>query len=675
MASHDESAPPVPPPNMMYDEGAVPEPRHPLLIAAVAVLATALVLVCLGWTLDVPRRFGIALYTEQCLATVIGLALAAAFLSVSRKGKPQARLDWPDIVCAVLGLASGLWIAVEFPRLTLEVSYRTAEVLTLAGLLILLVCEALRRTTGWGLLGTVLGFFAYALVAEYMPVELRGKPLILEGLISYLAFDPSAMLGQSVEIGVTIIIMFLWMGEVLLRAGGGDFFLDLATAGFGRRRGGPAKMCVIGSAMFGMISGSAVSSVASIGVLTIPLMKRTGYSAKDAAAIESVGATAGQLDPPVMGAAAFLMAEFLEIPYIEVAIAATLPAILYYWGLYCQVDLIAGKQGLKGLSGPLPEVWGVLKDGWHLVLPIGLLLFMMFEWDSDPQVAAIGATVAMLVVGMLRGYRGKRLRLYDVLDSIIATGRSTIDLFMILAASGFVIGVLNATGLAFALTLFLVGIAGKSIFVLLLLAALIGLILGMGMPTTAVYILLATLVAPSLVEAGVMKLAAHMFMLYFGMLSVITPPVAVAAFAAANIAKAGPMEVGWAACRIGWTKFILPFMFVLSPTLLMHGSALKIVVDFISAVIGIYFVTMAITGYYRRPVGWFQRTVLAVSGLLAIVPDFEWGNVPIFYISLAGVAAGVLVVGYEYFVTQRERYQSADDGVALPAIERLDDAR
>jgi TRAP transporter 4TM/12TM fusion protein len=637
----------------MAEEEAV-EPAHPVLKSIVAVLCGLLVVVCLLWTLDAPLYLGVALYGEQFLAFVLGLALCAAYLSLSWRRRPHARINWLDVIVAIIGLAAGTWIAVEYPRLALEVSFRTPEILTLAGIIIVLVVEALRRTTGWTLLCIVLLFFAYALFAEHMPTELQGKPFQLKGLASYLAFDPSAVLGTPLQIGATVVIMFLWMGEVLMRCGGGDFFMDVCVALFGRSRGGPAKICTVSSAMFGIISGSAVSNVVSSGILTIPMMRRTGYSARDAGAIEAVSSTGGQLMPPVMGASAFLMAEFIEVPYAEVAIAAAVPALLFYWGLYCQVDLVAGKLNLKRLTENVPAFFKVMKEGWHLLVPIAVLLVMMFQFGTDAEVAAIWAAVSMFIVGAVRPYRGQRIRARDILGSMAATGRSSIDLFMTLAAAGFVIGILNSTGLAFALTLYLVGIAGQNILVLLVLAAFVSLILGMGMPTTAVYVLCATLVAPSLIEAGVMKMAAHMFILYFGMLSMITPPVALAAFAAANISKAGPMETGWACCRIGWSTFIIPFLFVASPALLLFGSPERIVMDFVTAWVGIHFVSAAMIGHYRRDLSPVLRVVLLVCGVAAIVPDITIAGTEMLFFSWAGVLVGGAVYLNEYLATRRE---------------------
>jgi TRAP transporter 4TM/12TM fusion protein len=402
-----------------------------------------------------------------------------------------------------------------------------------------------------------------------------------------------------------------------------------------------------------MISGSAVSNVASIGPLTIPMMIRTGYPRPVAGAIEAVGSTGGQLMPPVMGAAAFLMAEFIETPYATIALAAAIPSALYYFGLYTQVDLIAGKGKFERLNEVIPQTWAVMREGWHFLIPFAVLLFTMFYWEEDPEVAAIASALVMFVVGMLRSYKGKRLTIGDLFGTLASTGRSTTDLFVTLAAAGFVIGVLNATGLSFALTLLLVKIAGANLFLLLILGGTIGIILGMGMPTTAVYILLATLIAPSIVETGVPKLAAHMFVLYFGMLSMITPPVALAAYAAANISKAGVMETGWAACRIGWVKFVLPFMFVLSPTLLMIGTPAAIVYDSATAFIGVYYVTAGIVGFFQRDLGPSMRVALFLAGAAAIIPDSAIGLWVPGLLSGLGVLIGGVLLAVEYLNNRR----------------------
>jgi TRAP transporter 4TM/12TM fusion protein len=631
------------------------EPAHPLLRGAAAVLSGLLTAICIGWALDIPSYLGVAFYTEQLLSLVLGLALATVYYTVSWRGYAhRGTFPWLDVVLGTIALAAGAWVSVEYQRLLNDVTYYTPEIVGLSIILVPLVLEAVRRCTGWALLLIVIVFIGYALLAQYAPMAIRGKPSAFFPLITYLAFDTNAMLGSPLRVGAEVVALFLWMGDMLIRAGGGEFFLDLARALLGHRRGGTAKICVVGSALFGMISGSAVSNVASIGPLTIPMMIRTGYSPRVGGAIEAVGSTGGQLMPPVMGAAAFLMAEFLEMPYAEVAVAATIPAVLYYLALYWQVDLMAAKGRIAPLTEELPRAREVLREGWHFILPLAALIFTLFTWESSPNLAAIVAAAAIFVVGMLRGYRGRRLKLTDFLRTLSTSGRATSDLLMTLAAAGFVIGVLNASGLGFALTLWLISLAHGSLWVLLVITALVSLVLGMGMPTSAVYVLLAVLAAPSLVQAGVVKIAAHLFILYFGMLSMITPPVALAAFAAANISKAGPMETGWTSVRIGWAMFVLPFMFVLSPTLLMQGPLGSVIFDSITATIGIYLTICGMLGYFQRPLSVPQRVVLCIAGLAAIVPDSHFGLVFPGFLSLSGIAVGGIVLLLGHLVARRQ---------------------
>jgi TRAP transporter 4TM/12TM fusion protein len=639
---------------LAHAEGeSVRAPANVIHKQLVTVIGAALTLLCLGWVGQVPYYLGKAYYQEQFLALVLGLAIALVYNALNRHSNPHPKLSPIDMALGFLGLGAAIWIAYRWDILLQDVSYRTPETLVLSGIMLVLVLEGLRRATGWGLLSVVAGFFLYATVAHLMPVMLRGKPQNPEALLVYLAFDPSALYGTPLVVGSTIVIMFIWLGDLLIRSGGGEFFKDIAVATMGRRRAGPAKICVVGSALFGTISGSAVSNVVSVGVFTIPMMKRTGYTARDAGAIEAVGSTGGQLMPPVMGAAAFLMAEFIEVPYVEVAIAAAVPAVLYYLALYLQVDLMAGKGRMARLTDAIPLVSEVMRDGWHFLIPFAVLLFTMFFWEKSPEISAISSSLAMFIVGMARPYRGHRLSFGDLFGSLASTGRSTTDLFMTLAAAGFVIGVLNATGLSFALTLILVKLADANLFLLLIAAGGIGIVLGMGMPTTAVYILLATLMAPSIVETGVSKMAAHMFVLYFGMLSMITPPVALAAFAAANISKAGVMETGWAAVKIGWAKFVLPFMFVLSPTLLTMGKPTAVIYDSVTALIGVYYVTIGIVGYFQRDAGPIMRAVMIITGSAAILPDSSIGLVMPGFVSATGILIGGAVLAFEYFNHRR----------------------
>ncbi|MGD9715196.1 MAG: TRAP transporter permease, partial [Thermomicrobiales bacterium] len=457
-------------------------------------------------------------------------------------------------------------------------------------------------------------------------------------------------------VGATVVVIFIWMGQLLFTAGGGQFFTDIAMAAMGKRRGGPAKIAVIASALFGSISGSAVSNVASTGIITIPMMKRSGYSARDAGAIEAVASTGGQLMPPIMGAAAFLMAELLELPYRDIMLAAVVPAFLYYFAVFIQTDLVAAREHITTANEELPVASKVFRMGWYFLIPFAILLTALFAWNEDAELAAIYACLSIIVLGMIFSYGGKRLRPLDVIWSFADTGKIMIELFMILGAAGFVIGVLNLTGLGFTLTLVLVQIGAGNLYVLLGIAAIVCIILGMGMPTSGVYILLATLVAPAISQAGADKLAAHMFILYFGMMSMITPPVALASFAASTISGAGPISTGFQAMRFGWVAYVIPFMFVLSPTLIMKGPPVEIAMNIATASFGVYLISVAFAGYFVRTLPLGLRSLLLLAGLMTIFPDSAIGARNM--IDAAGAVLGLLILGREY-LTFRRRPQPA----------------
>ncbi len=337
----------------------------------------------------------------------------------------------------------------------------------------------------------------------------------------------------------------------------------------------PAKIAVVGSGLFGMISGSAVSNVLAVGIITIPTMIRSGFTPHRAAAIESVGSTGGQLMPPVMGASAFIMAEFLQVPYGTVCIAAAIPALLYYACLFFHVDLEAAKQKIGAARiDDAPRIGEVFRSGWHFLVPIAFLVAALIYpevFRLTPEKVAIVATGLLMAFALVFGYRGRRIGIAEMLMAVIGTGRVSLDIILIGAAAGIMVGVMSISGLAFGMTLQLVALSGDNIFVLLLLIAVLAFLLGIGLPTVSVYILTATLLAPALIKLGVTPMAAHMFVMYNGILSMITPPVAFAAYAAANIARTDGWTTGWMACLVGWSTFVLPFLFVLTPSLLMDA--------------------------------------------------------------------------------------------------------
>jgi TRAP transporter 4TM/12TM fusion protein len=623
----------------------------PMRIVA-ALLAGTLTIVCLLWVIDLPRYLGYAFYREQFLAPVLGLAIAAMFLTVPAGKTRRAGVPWYDVALAALGLGAMLWITVEYQRLLIDLAFRTTEVVALGAIILVLIMEGLRRTTGYALFIVVAVFLVYAMVGHLVPGQFRARPVDLDWMVVYLAFDPSALFGTPLTVGATVVVIFIWMGQLLFKAGGGQFFTDIATALMGRRRGGAAKIAVVASGLFGSISGSAVSNVASTGIITIPMMHRSGYTPRDAGAIESVASTGGQLMPPIMGAAAFLMAEFLELPYRDIMLAALIPAFLYYLAVFIQIDLLAARDKIAVVDDELPRPRDVLREGWHFLVPFIVLLFALFQWHQEAEIAAIYACLSIIVLGMMRSYKGDRLRPRDLLASFSATGSIMIELFMILGAAGFVIGVLNLTGLGFTLTLVLVQVGAGNLYILLVIAGLVCIVLGMGMPTSGVYVLLAALVAPAIAEAGAERISAHMFILYFGMMSMITPPIALACFAASTISGASPMATGFQAMRLGWVAYVIPFMFVLSPTLLMIGDPLHILLNIMTASFGVYIISVVFVGYFVRPLSLPVKAAMLLAGLMSIFPDtaIELGGV----IDATGVVLGLLLLGWEYRSARRE---------------------
>jgi TRAP transporter 4TM/12TM fusion protein len=470
-------------------------------------------------------------------------------------------------------------------------------------------------------LGVLLLFFAYALFGHLVPGRLAGRSLEVLEMFSFLGIDNVAMLGLPLRIISTIVLIFIFLGQLLLRSGGSAFFSDLASALMGRSRGGAAKIGVCASALFGSISGSAVANVASTGVITIPLMRQSGYKRHVSAAIEAVASTGGQIMPPIMGAAAFLMAELLGVSYGEVVLAAILPAILYYFAVFIAADLEAARQGIGQLEeAEIPRLGKVLKGGWYFPIPFAVLIIALFGWNLTPETAGLYAALCTIFLGLFLSYEGTRLRPGDVLEAVKMTGQSSVQIVVIGAVAGIIIGIVEVTGLSFGLTFVLVQLGENSLLLLLFLTAGVCIILGMGMPTTAIYFLLATLAAPPLIQLGVEPMAAHMFVLYFGLMSMITPPVALAAFTAANLAGADPMRTSLAALRFGWPGLVVPFLFVFGPSLLLYGTLLQVSLAAVTAVGGIWMASAGIAGYLAHPLTPVTRTALTAGGLALMVP-------------------------------------------------------
>jgi TRAP transporter 4TM/12TM fusion protein len=615
-------------------------------------LASLITIVALAWAMDLFQTFGVYLYPAQLVVAVLGLAVALAYvhLPADRNARKQ-HTPWYDWLLAVTGLVTALWMSTRYPVLVDLTIDAPREVVILGLTQIVLTLEALRRATGLALPIIVITFVVYAVAGHLIPGSFAAQQTSWDVAAGFLAFDANALPGGPLLIVCNIVISFVFFGNLLRVTGGAEFFSELAQAVMGRYRGGPAKVAVAGSALFGSISGSAVANVAATGVITIPMIRKSGYSAESAAAIEAVSSTGGQLLPPVMGAAAFLMADFLRITYAEVVIAALIPGILYYVSLFIRVDLLAGRDGYAGID---PSEAGRVRDlagGWFFVLPFVALVVALFGFNVYPQTAAIVASVVLVASAAIFSYKGSRPDIAMIADAIRATGFIVYELVLICAGAGIVIGVLANSGLGFTFTnsLFLLG-SGSPIL-LLLLAAAVCIVLGMGLPTLGVYVLLATLVAPGLIEVGIAPIAAHLFVLYYGMMSMITPPVAVAAFTAAGMAGANPMQTAVNSVKTGWLAYVIPFVIVFSPGLIMQGGAMLVLITVTTVVIGIFLVSIAMTGYFLRPVGLIVRVVACLCGLLLCIPinSFPSANI------IVAVAAtlGILLLAFEIVVRNR----------------------
>jgi TRAP transporter 4TM/12TM fusion protein len=567
---------------------------------------------------NLPERIGWLVFNEQYLGLFLALALSATFLLIPPGGwNKSQQVQWYDWLGAVAGLAVGLYVFVEYPQIVNSLGDISIERVVLGCITIVLLAEACRRLVGWPLVVIASCFLFYAVFAYLFPGDFYGRGWSISRIATYLYLDANGIFGQALQVGASIVLVFIIFGEVLYVVGGAEFLSDFSLALMGRFRGGQAKIAIVSSSLFGNISGSAVANVVVDGAFTIPMMKKAGYPPPVAAAVEAVASTGGQIMPPVMGAAAFLIAEYLQIPYAQVALAAFVPAVLYYVALFIQVDLLAARNGIHGLPpAELPRLLPVLKRSASFVLPLTILVVAMFFLNRRPEEAGLLAAAAALVIGFLtpRLHIGWR----EVLKILTNSGRGMLEIAAITGLAGVVIGVLQLTGLGFTLTLTLLNLGQSNALLLLVLTAVVSMILGMGMPTTAVYVLLAVLVAPGLSKLGIAPIAAHLFIFYFGMLSMITPPVCLASYAAASIGKTDPIRTGWEAMRLCAIAYVVPFLFVFSPSLLLIGHWYEVTLSVVTAVIGAILLGVGLVGYLFRPVGIIKRIlfILAAAGLL-----------------------------------------------------------
>ena len=544
------------------------------------------------------------------ISVVIFLIYPAAKGSVRR----VTAFDWLWLALAV---ASGLYILLNWERIALNAGVVNTTDILFGVVAIAVVLESARRSIGPVLAGMGGVFLAYGLLGHLIPGVLGHRAYSVNRIVTFLYTGTEGIYGTAMDVSAKYVALFVLFGALLEAFGGGQLFVDIAYSLTGRMRGGPAKAAVVSSALMGTMSGSAVANVVTTGAFTIPLMKKNGYRAHVAAAVEAVASTGGQIMPPVMGAAAFLMAEMTGISYSEIMIAALIPAFFYFFAIFMMVDLEAAKESI-----PVPEddqikpLGQILRTGGYLIAPLALLVFMIFRGYS--AILAAAYAIALILVTDLIFSRDRRNMPKKLLAAVGKGMKSVVSVASACACSGIVVGIISLTGIGAKFSSLMLSVAGSSIFIALLMTMVASLILGCGLPTTAAYMVLATLAVPALVKMEVPLLAAHLFVLYFGSISTITPPVALSAYAGAALAGANPNTVGFTAFRFGIVAFIVPFMFVYQPSLLMQGSVPAILQTLVTGTLGVIMIAVGVQGYWKAPCLWWERGLGFAAGLLMI---------------------------------------------------------
>lgn len=561
----------------------------------------------------------------QQRAIHLGLAFALVFLiypifqkkDEDKKAEQKGISLFINITLALLSLGVGLYMTVRYLELPLELSAPSSLTLTVGVLVILLTLEVARRMLGLALPIIAIVFLVYAFIGDKLPLMIQHSGYSFERIITQIGLTNQGIFGIPLGVSASYIVLFVIFGAMLERSGAGAMFMDLALALVGRFRGGPAKVSVVASALFGSISGSQVANVVTTGVLTIPLMKRGGYKKDFAGAVEAVASTGGMILPPVMGAVAFLMADFLQISYAQVALAAAIPAILYFVAIFIMVDLRAAKDGLKATEVENKvDLKQLLKTRGHLMLPLLLLVYLLMVMQMPATNAAFWSIVSVPIVCLIRKETWMSVR--QILLALQEGIRLSLMVVAACSSAGIVIGVIDMTGMGLRFSSVLLDLAGGNLLLLCILTMVASIIMGMGLPPVASYLVLAILAAPAMVDMGVPALAAHLFIFYYGTLSAITPPVALASYAAAGIAQSSPMKVSLVSCRLALVAFIVPFMFVYGPALILVGSVSTIIFAAITALIGVYAIGVSLEGYFLTRVNIVNRMILFAGAILLI---------------------------------------------------------
>jgi TRAP transporter 4TM/12TM fusion protein len=580
---------------------------------------------------------------------LIGIFLPISFLVFPARQADQFHVPFYDWILFAVTLVTALYLSSNGSEMVEQGWDLVAptEPTVAAAIICFLSLEAVRRAGGFALFVIVALFFTFPLWTDSAPGFLWGVSKTPVELVRSHAMGFESIIGVPMRVAGNLLIGFLIFGSALVVTGGGDFFMSFASALMGRSRGGPAKVAILSSGFFGSLSGSVISNVVTTGKLTIPTMKRVGYPSVYAGAVESCASTGGALMPPVMGAVAFLMAEFLNVPYATVMIAAVVPAVIFYIALLLQVDGYAAVNGLKGMDeAEIPDLWETFKSGWFYIFSLVALVYMLV-WMRLDLYAPYYAAGILVVCSLIFRKGEQRFNLDTLRELIVDSAKIISNIIAILAGVGMIVGSLAFTGVGGAFSRELLQIAGDNLYLLLGMGAVTSFLLGMGMTVSACYIFLAIILGPALIGAGLDPIASHLFILYWGMLSFITPPVALAAVAAAIIAKADPMAIGVRAMRLGLINFILPFIFVLNPALILRGTWDDIIIMVSTALVAVWLMSAGFEGYLYRIgiIGWSVRIPILIAAGCLLYPDE--------YSKIAGVA---LVIGcYAYGWIQRDK--------------------
>jgi len=524
-----------------------------------------------------------------------------------------------DYLVTLLGMAVTLYVVVFCEEVEVQAGIPTTLQVVFGSVAVICIIEGARRSTGWGLPILTVAFLTYALWGNHFP-RMWGHPgLTVERMVGYLYVTGDGIWSIPLGVSATVLILFMLFGEFLSSAGVGRFFAEFASVLAGRMVGGPAQMAVISSALLGTVTGSSTANVATTGSFTIPLMKSRGYPPHFAAAVEAVASTGGQIMPPVMGAGAFIMAEILGEPYSNIAKAAAVPAVLYFLGVFLCVRFQALKQGLIGKE-KARRVIDVLWEGGHLFIPILVILYYVIAGYS-PFKASYYGIISILIVSWVR--KESRITFKKILTSLEGGGRRVIGIAVVCACAGIVLGVMNMTGLGIKLTELIMRVSGGSLLYALFLAMAASLILGMELPTAVAYLMAAAVAGPALVQLGVTPLVAHLFIFYFSILGTITPPVCLSVYVAAGIAHADWLKTAGWAIRMGLPAFIIPYIFVYNPALLLMGKPLFLIEAVVTAILGMYLLAGAVVGFHLRKINLLERLLLTASALALLVPEVK----------------------------------------------------